>query len=98
MKTITALHNQSFQDISIQHTGSVFNAFAIAVANDMAVSDSPVPGNNYIIPDTVEYDDYVFNYYDAKKIKPATGLSSDVQIPKKRGIGYMQIGKTFKVS
>lgn len=95
---ITALHNQSFLDISIQHTGSVFNAFAIAVANGCAVSDSPVVGQKYTIPENVENDNDVLNYYKAKSIQPATAISDVTIIPAGRGIGWMRIGGDFKVS
>ena len=95
---ITALHNQSFLDISIQHTGSVFNAFAIAVANGCAVSDSPVAGKKYTIPENVENDNDVLNYYKSKGIQPATAITSEKIIPAGKGIGWMQIGNSFKVS
>lgn len=95
---IIALHNQSFLDISIQHTGSVFNAFDIAVANGCAVSDSPVAGQSYMIPETVEKDNDVLNYYKSKRIQPATAIVDIDIIPAGRGIGWMQIGNDFKVT
>ena len=95
--TITALNNQSFQDISIQHTGSVFNAFKIAVANGVAVSDSPVPGEIYLIPETVENNNDVLNYFRAKNIQPATALQNLNLLIERRGIGWMRVESTFIV-
>lgn len=94
---IVALHNQSFLDIAIQHTGSVYNAFAIAVANDMAVSENLVPGKNYIIPDNVKNDRDIQNYFWAKSIKPATSYTDVETITERRGIGWMKVATTFKV-
>jgi len=53
-----------------------------------------------IIPADVEMNNDVVNYFAAKGIQPATGLTeNDLLIAQtvQRGIGYMQIGKTFKV-
>ena len=49
----------------------------------------------------VEVNNDVVNYFAGKGIQPATGLTeNDLLIAQtvQRGIGYMQIGKTFKVS
>lgn len=73
---ITALHNQSFLDISIQHTGSVYNAFEIAKANGCAISDMPISGTEYIIPETVQNDNDVLNYFSSKKLQPATAITA----------------------
>ena len=54
-----------------------------------------------IIPADVEINTDVVSYFSAKGIQPATGLTeNDLLIAQtvQRGIGYMQIGKTFKVS
>lgn len=96
---ITALHNQSFLDIAIQHTGSVYNAFAIAAANGCAVSDSPVSGAKYIIPETVQNDNDVLNYYRSKNIQPATGNTEEtIGHHIAGGIGAMEVGYSFIVS
>ena len=93
------LHNQSLLDIAIQHTGNVLNAFLIAQANGLAVSDELSTGQILIIPETVENNNDILNYYSSRAIQPATALTEIVtEIVRQRGIGYMQIGKTFKVS
>lgn len=97
MKVIV-LNNQSLIDVAIQHTGMVENCFAIAVANDLSVSDLLTPGMIISIPENISNNTDVLNYYTAKKIHPATGISSDITIPTLKGIGYMQLGNSFKVS
>lgn len=95
---ITALHNQSFLDISIQHTGSVENAFAIAVANGLSVSSTLTAGMVLDIPGDAKKDTDVLYYYTTKNLHPATAIADAVVIPAGRGIGWMQIGNDFKVS
>ena len=100
MKVIV-LNNQSLIDVAIQHTGTIENAFKIAVANGLSLTDELQPGAQLIIPADVEMNSDVVNYFSAKGIQPATGLiEKDLLIVQtvQRGIGYMQIGKTFKVS
>lgn len=94
---ITVLHNQSLLDIAIQHTGSVHNAFAIAVYNNIAVSDPLKPGSILKLPEVQENTD-ILNYYTSKKIKPATAITDVNIIPSGKGIGWMQITKSFKVT
>lgn len=97
--TIIVLHNQSLLDVAIQHTGSVDNAFAIAKENGLAVSDVLTPGTELIIPNPIENDSAVLNYYSAKEVQPATALTEIINEEiRQRGIGYMQIGRSFKVS
>ena len=95
--TAKVLHNQSILDIAIQHTGSVFNAFAIATANNMAVSETLIAGNYISIPDNVLNDESILNYYNAKNIKPATSLTDVQSVIEYKGIGYMIIEDNFKV-
>ena len=100
MKVIV-LNNQSLIDVAIQHTGTIENAFKIAVANGLSLTDELQPGAQLIIPEDVQMNNDVVNYFAAKGIQPATGLTeNDLLIAQtvQRGIGYMQIGKTFKVS
>lgn len=95
---IKVLPKQSFLDIAIEHTGSVYNAFSIAVSNDMAVSDYLITGSELVIPDSLVKDNYVLHYYRLRNIHPATALSEKTAIEEHRGIGWMKIESTFKVS
>lgn len=94
---ITVLNKQSFHDVAIQRTGNVLNAFSIAIANGMAVSDQLSPGMDLIIPDEIEIDSDVVTYYQSKILQPATALQDLKIIEEKRGIGWMKVGRTFKV-
>ena len=95
---ITVLNNQSFLDIAIQHTGTVINAFEIAAANGMSVSESLISGSELIIPETIAIDTDIRDYFKSKGIKPATSVTEEILPVVKAGIGKMQITKTFKVS
>ncbi len=97
--TITILHNQSLLDIAIQHTGRVENAFALAVANGISVTDDLTPGKDLVIPDTVQMDSDIVNYYSAKGIQPATAWNGDTVDGEQEleGIGYWIINKNFIV-
>ena len=92
------LNNQSILDFALQHTGSVENSFAIAIANGFSVSDILSIGSSAEIPENVIQNPDVLNEYKAKKIEPATGQAiSEEEIPTLKGIGYMQIGNSFKI-
>ena len=96
---ITVLHNQSLFDIAIQHTGSVENAFAIAAANDMSITCFLQSGSKIIIPSDVKMNNDVKNYFDAKKIQPATGTTEGTEngTEELEGISYWIINKNFVV-
>lgn len=93
---ITVLPNQSLLDVAIQHTGSVYNAFAIALANGIPVSETLTTGQVLEIP-LVENNTEVFNQYKKNKIEPATSLTDLQSIIERRGIGWMRISSTLKV-
>lgn len=96
--TVTILHNQSLFDLSIQYTGEVNNAFLIAKANDLSVSDLLVPGNKITIPGSVFMNNDIYGYFTNKKIKPATGYTSENEPTVLEGIGVWILGKNLKVS
>ena len=97
MSKVTALKLQSLFDISVQYTGSVDNAYAIAFANNISVTDD-VDGMELEIPDSLIKDMKVLNYLDRKDVIPATGVVNRNQSNQQRGIGFMRIGVDFKVS
>ena len=72
------LHNQSLLDFAIQHTGNAQNAFEIAMANGISISDDISSGSNLIIPDSVVMDVDIRNYYQSKAIQPATAITTSV--------------------
>lgn len=96
--TTIILHNQSFLDLAIQHTGSVENAFILALQNGKSLTDDLVAGEQLYLENTKNNKD-ILSYYQSKKLQPATGVSrtgdSSFQL---RGIGYWVISNDFKVS
>lgn len=72
VQRIKVKSKQSFHDVSIQYTGSVENAFAIAQANQMSVSDALVPGTMLTVP-VLKKEVKTLNYYTTRTIVPATG-------------------------
>ena len=71
----TVLHNQSILDFAIQHTGSAQNAFEIAMANNMSVTEQLTAGHTLVIPSSIVNDVDVKNYYQSKSIQPATDIT-----------------------
>ena len=96
--TTIILHNQSFLDLAIQHTGSVENAFILALQNGKSLTDDLVAGEQLYLENTKNNKD-ILSYYQSKKLQPATGVShtggSSLQL---QGIGYWVISNDFKVS
>lgn len=95
MKVIV-LHNQSFLDLAIQHTGTAENAFALALANGLSITDELASGS-WLIADSQELNANkdILNYYTAKNIQPATAITATVEQP--QGISYWAIGIDFIV-
>lgn len=95
---ITVLHNQSILDIAIQHTGIATNAYEIAKINGLTISDILTPGQMLEIPEGIEKDLDIVNYYKSKGIQPATSLVGQNQEEQQpEGISYWIINKDFIV-
>lgn len=93
---VVILHNQSILDIALQHTGSVENAFALALANDLSITDDLEAGEALNLePSTLNQNKDILNYYTAKNIQPATAITAAVEQP--HGISYWAIGIDFIV-
>lgn len=96
--TTIILHHQSFLDLAIQHTGSVENAFILALQNGKSLTDDLVAGEQLSLENPKNNKD-ILSYYQSKKLQPATGVShtggSSLQL---QGIGYWVISNDFKVS
>lgn len=97
--TITALVLQTWFDIAIQHTGSVMNAYAIAMANNQSVTSELRGGEILVIPDDVPLLKKELHYFESNNSIPATGITNrDLEnINPVLGIGTMSIGTTFIV-
>lgn len=70
----TVLHNQSFIDFVLHHTGSLEDALKIASANQMSLTDKLVPGTLLVLPDNSAIDTTIRDYFYDKNWVPATGF------------------------
>ena len=95
---VNVLPLQSLLDITIQHTGAVENTFAVAVANGLSLTDDLPAGTEIKLPDSVNKDSDVLNYYTAKRLQPATAVILPPEAERLEGIGYWVIQTDFKVS
>ena len=95
---VIILHNQSLLDIAIQHTGAVENTFALAVVNGLSLTDDLPAGAEIKLPDSVNKDSDVLNYYTAKRLQPATAVIMLSEAERLEAIGYWVIQTDFKVS
>ena len=95
---INVLPLQSLLDIAVQHTGAVESVFAIAVANGLSLTDDLPAGTEIKLPDSVNKDSDVLNYYSAKRLQPATAVIMLPEEERLEGIGYWAISVDFKVS
>lgn len=96
--TTIILHNQSLLDLAVQHTGAVENTFALAVVNGLSLTDDLPAGTEIKLPDSVNKDSDVLNYYTAKRLQPATAVIMLSGAERLEGIGYWIIQTDFKVS
>lgn len=93
---ITVLHHQSLLDLALQHTGRVENAFELALANGLSLTDDVQAGERLELPQSIAQDADILAYYTAKHIQPATAITG--QSEKLEGISYWAINQDFKVS
>lgn len=72
---VIAMVNQNLQDLSIETTGTLESIFELALLNGLKITEKPVAGKRYNA-EFAEKENDIVNYYIAKGIKPATGLSA----------------------
>lgn len=94
---ISVLPLQSLLDLAIQHTGSVENAFDLALANGLSLTDDLEAGD-WLVANSQELkaNKDILSYYTAKNIQPATAITAAVEQP--QGISYWAIGINFIIS
>ena len=72
---ITIQHNQTIEDVAVQHTGDVEGCFTIALLCDWSMTYEPSAGESAEIVEVI--DDKVATLFGNYYNKPATGLSED---------------------
>ncbi len=99
MKT-TAKERQSMLDMALQCGGHVETALALAVANELSVTDRLEDGQELTVPEPVDVGNArVVRLYRAHGVEPATEVSAeDMQCCPCGGIGYMGVEIDFEVS
>jgi len=98
--TITALHNQSFLDLALQHTGTIESVFEFAEANSINITDDVQAGKTLVLPAEAFSNKDILNYYIAKNLQPATAFSKEDEKVTKRleGISIWAINLDFVVT
>lgn len=99
MKT-TAKERQSMLDMALQCGGHVETALALAVANELSVTDRLEDGQELTVPEPVDVGNArVVRLYRAHGVEPATEVSAeDMQCCPCGGIGHMGLEIDFEVS
>ena len=99
MKT-TAKERQSMLDMALQCGGHVETALALAVANELSVTDRLEDGQELTVAEPVDVGNArVVRLYRAHGVDPATEVSAeDMQCCPCGGIGYMGVEIDFEVS
>jgi hypothetical protein len=87
---------QWLRDVAIQHAGSISELFAIALANDLSITDDIIPASSLIIPNVV--DAALVKFLNDNNYVPATGFSPEDEQAIRGGISYMGIIRNFKVT
>lgn len=72
MNKVTAIEHQSLADLVLQETGSIEGLVAFAQENGVAVTYVPEPGEKLNVPEELNGNKQIFDYYFAKRIKPAS--------------------------
>lgn len=95
MSNAKVYQGQSFLDKVLETTGSIDNAFAMAILNGMSITDDVVVGQE--LKATGATLKSVVSIFNNKK-RPATAITMEqLQEIESKGIGYMRIGTTFIV-
>ena len=98
--TIKVLHNQSFLDLALQHTGTIESIFEFAEANALNITDDVVAGKTLVLPAEAFTNKDILGYYTAKNLQPATGFSKeDEQVFERlEGISIWAINLDFVIT
>ena len=93
MNTITVIKHQSLFDIAIQTYGTIEGIFSLCLENDIAITDELEPGRVLNVPKFDGANNEIVEYYKARNIKPATGITqqeAETTIPEE-GCNYCKL-------
>lgn len=83
---------QTVVDYTVQNSGTLESLFEVAESNGVGITEDVAPGTVMLAPET---ETKVTSFYDAKALDITTHATDAEALG---GIGYMQIGSSFKVS
>lgn len=72
------LNKQSLLDIAIQESGTAENWLEIAMKNNLVPTKKVKAGTNLTIPVFEQVDNEIVRFLKARKIQPATAISTEV--------------------
>lgn len=90
---ITVRENQSMLDLALIAGGTIECLFELAEENDISPTGRVLPGREVSTDSVKTINRDVLDFYTKNNISPATIKSPELFT----GIGYMVIGKDFKV-
>ena len=90
---LTVDQGQWMADLAVQHSGDIEALFSLCRLNDLSPTLDLTPGA--VLVNTAPVNPKVVTYFGAQKLKPAT--KDDAIVIRPGGIGFMQIGTTFRV-
>lgn len=98
MNSVIVLPSQRMIDIAMQELGDVEKLFDIALLNGKSVTEDTAAGISLLVDDYDKSKRSIVQVLRRKGFEPAS--ANDLQFPPlpPGGIGFMQIGTTFKVS
>lgn len=91
------LNNQTLFDVAIRHCGTVEAAAAIAIINNVSITQDLLPGQLLELPTQYYGNVETVNYFKTNKIDPATALTEAQKVLNEgnSGIDYWQIENNF---
>lgn len=100
MKNVITIENQQLIDIALQELGDVERVFELALLNGIGVTNLLTAGTVIKVPDYDKRKSGIVQVFSDESRAPASASGDEQEantIPP-GGIGYMQIGNTFRVS
>jgi hypothetical protein len=99
---LTVLNRQTIFDIAVQRAGDASAAFALALANDISLTEDLKTGQELIPAGVIAKD--ITDYYTNRQLKPATGIIEIEEVTPSGeggssfwGIGFWEIETDFIV-
>ena len=93
---VTVQERQSLFDIALRVAGGIEAAIAIALQNDLSLTEPIAPGTVLNCSGIPVINQRIVNYYAANGINPATGITQQVNPPARKRIFDRTFDYTFE--